>query len=119
MEERQKVETAIQGKQSRPLVAIFLKRPSPFSNRAIIRTNVLTKFHEDWSINLNYLVLRSHVFQRIRTLFKRRDIIKINILTNLEHDADIIGTNFLTKFHGDKGINIAYRVMTMKNVDDT
>ncbi|KAH3707341.1 hypothetical protein DPMN_066743 [Dreissena polymorpha] len=70
----------IQGKLSRLLTLTIFEL-----SRAIIRTNVLTKFHEDWSINVNYQVLRrklppgGHVFQRTRAIFKHRDIIKTYI----------------------------------------
>ncbi|KAH3775646.1 hypothetical protein DPMN_177052 [Dreissena polymorpha] len=60
--------------------------------------NLLTKFHEDWTINVASGVksappLGSHAFQA-----------KISI-----------GTNLLTKFHKDWKINVASRVLTRKN----
>ncbi|KAH3855053.1 hypothetical protein DPMN_097613 [Dreissena polymorpha] len=58
----------------------------------IIETNLLTKFHEDWTIKRkNALPPGGHQIQ------------------------DIIGTNFLTKFHEDRKINVASRVLTRKN----
>ncbi|KAH3852040.1 hypothetical protein DPMN_094533 [Dreissena polymorpha] len=71
----------------------------------IIGMNLLTKFHEDWTINVasrvkNAPPLGSHVFQAKVTIF--------------EHLQDIIGTNLLSKFHGDWKINVAYRVLTRK-----
>ncbi|KAH3824492.1 hypothetical protein DPMN_126329 [Dreissena polymorpha] len=74
----------------------------------IIETNLLTKFHEDWTINVasrvftrkNALPLGSHVFQANVTLF--------------ELIQDIIQTNLLTKFHEDWTINVASRVLTRK-----
>ncbi|KAH3775573.1 hypothetical protein DPMN_176978 [Dreissena polymorpha] len=64
----------------------------------IFGMNLLTKFHEDWTINVASGVksappLGSHAFQA-----------KISI-----------GTNLLTKFHKDWKINVASRVLTRKN----
>ncbi|KAH3831737.1 hypothetical protein DPMN_105006 [Dreissena polymorpha] len=76
-----------------------------------------------------------HVFQRTKTIFKfSRGIITTNIrtkvlkcrraplatyaLTNFQQDEDIIGTIFLTKFHDNQAINVTFRVLTRKNVDD-
>ncbi|KAH3850015.1 hypothetical protein DPMN_092420 [Dreissena polymorpha] len=39
-------------------------------------------------------------------------------LTFFEHDKDITGTTFLTKFHDNQAINSTYRVLPRKNVDD-
>ncbi|KAH3782896.1 hypothetical protein DPMN_160819 [Dreissena polymorpha] len=99
----------------------------------IIGTNLLTKFHEDQKINVASRVLTrknapplaaiseinvasrvknvpahgghetapplgSHVFQAKVTIFK--------LIQN------IIGTNFLSKFHEDRKINVASRVLT-------
>ncbi|KAH3730910.1 hypothetical protein DPMN_056909, partial [Dreissena polymorpha] len=68
--------------------------------------NLLTKFHEDWTINVasrvkNAPPLGSHVFQAKVTIF--------------ELIQDIIGTNLLSKFHEDRKINVASRVLTRKN----
>ncbi|KAH3853341.1 hypothetical protein DPMN_095863 [Dreissena polymorpha] len=60
--------------------------------------NLLTKFHEDWTINV---ASRVHVFQAKVTIFK---LIQ-----------DIIGINLLAKFHEDRKINVASRVLTRKN----
>ncbi|KAH3772746.1 hypothetical protein DPMN_174091 [Dreissena polymorpha] len=72
----------------------------------IIGMNVLTKFHEDRTINVasrvkNAPSLGSHVFQAKATIF--------------EMIQDIIGTNHLSKFHEDWTINVASRVLTRKN----
>ncbi|KAH3859124.1 hypothetical protein DPMN_101839 [Dreissena polymorpha] len=75
----------------------------------IIGTNLVTKFHEDWMINVASIVLTrknvpppvGHVFQPTRTIF--------------ELIQDIIGTNLLTKFHDGPTINVISRVLTMKN----
>ncbi|KAH3844958.1 hypothetical protein DPMN_087225 [Dreissena polymorpha] len=74
----------------------------------IIETNFLTKFHEDWIINVDSTVLTSknapppngHVFKATKTIFK---LIQ-----------DIFGTNLLTKFHDDRKINVTSRVLTRK-----
>ncbi|KAH3714681.1 hypothetical protein DPMN_057371 [Dreissena polymorpha] len=57
---------------------------------APIQTNVLTKFHEDWTINVS-----SRVFTRFFKL-----------------GQDIIWTNILTKFNEDSTINVTSRVLT-------
>ncbi|KAH3866288.1 hypothetical protein DPMN_029348 [Dreissena polymorpha] len=78
----------------------------------INKTNLLTKIHEDWTINVASRVLTSlitknapppggHVFKETKTIFE------------LIHD--IIGTNLLTKFHKDGKINVASRELTRKN----
>ncbi|KAH3706469.1 hypothetical protein DPMN_065855 [Dreissena polymorpha] len=75
-----------------------------------IGTNVLTKFHEDWQINVaNKVSTRQlpphppggHVFQRTITIFK---------LTRA-----IVRTNVLIKFHKDWIINVTSRVLIRKN----
>ncbi|KAH3696288.1 hypothetical protein DPMN_083753 [Dreissena polymorpha] len=60
----------------------------------IVRKNVLTKFHEDWIINVTSRVLTSG------TIF--------------EIFQDIIGTHVLTKFHEDWTINVTSRVLARK-----
>ncbi|KAH3720772.1 hypothetical protein DPMN_063676 [Dreissena polymorpha] len=75
----------------------------------IIGTNLLTKCHDDRTINMasrvltgkNATPLSGHVFSPTRTIF--------------ELIQDIIWTNHLTKFHNNRKINVAYRVLTMKN----
>ncbi|KAH3782977.1 hypothetical protein DPMN_160902 [Dreissena polymorpha] len=61
----------------------------------IIGMKLLTKFHEDQTINVASRVLTSHVFQVNVTIF--------------ELIQDIIKTNLLTKFHDDWTINVASR----------
>ncbi|KAH3773338.1 hypothetical protein DPMN_174697 [Dreissena polymorpha] len=72
--------------------------------------NLLTKCHDDRTINMASRVLTGekmtrplsgHVFPPTRTIF--------------ELIQDIIRTNHLTKFHNNRKINVAYRVLTMKN----
>ncbi|KAH3704900.1 hypothetical protein DPMN_079961 [Dreissena polymorpha] len=72
----------------------------------IIRTNVLTKFYEDWTINISFKEknapsIGSHIFQPTGTI--------------LELIQYIIVTILLTKFHEDQTINVAPRVLTRKN----
>ncbi|KAH3804664.1 hypothetical protein DPMN_132952 [Dreissena polymorpha] len=57
-------------------------------NQHIIKTDIKTKLHEDWALNVT-----STVF---------------------ELDRDIIGTNLLTKFHEDRTMSVASRVFTNK-----
>ncbi|KAH3861769.1 hypothetical protein DPMN_024719 [Dreissena polymorpha] len=72
----------------------------------IIWTNLLTKFHEDRTINVDSLVITmkndppngDHVFQPTGTIF--------------ELVQDIMGTNLVTKFHEDWKIIVASRVLT-------
>ncbi|KAH3861121.1 hypothetical protein DPMN_024049 [Dreissena polymorpha] len=68
----------------------------------IIGMNLLTKFHDDWTINVasrvNVSKNGSHVFQANITIF--------------ELIQDINETNLLTKFHEDWTINVASRVLT-------
>ncbi|KAH3858558.1 hypothetical protein DPMN_101185 [Dreissena polymorpha] len=91
------------------------------------KTNVLTKFHDEWTQIVTSRVFTrktapptgGHVFQRTGTTFElNQRIIKTHILTKLhkdwacnvtstvftsfELDQGIIGTNLLTKFHEDR-----------------
>ncbi|KAH3845537.1 hypothetical protein DPMN_087818 [Dreissena polymorpha] len=126
-------------------------------------TNVLTKFHEDWTKNVTSRVFKclhyihiektapppgGHVFSPIWTIFELiRDINKTNVLTKFHDDwaktvtsrvftrntapppdwasnvtstvftsfelsRGIIWTNVLTKFHEDRIRNVASRVFT-------
>ncbi|KAH3858412.1 hypothetical protein DPMN_101036 [Dreissena polymorpha] len=84
---------------------MFLNQTQPFSNssKISIRPILLTKFHEDWTINVASIVLTrtnapppgGHVFQPTGIVF--------------ELIEDIIEMNFLTKFHEDWTINVASR----------
>ncbi|KAH3874412.1 hypothetical protein DPMN_037655 [Dreissena polymorpha] len=72
----------------------------------IIRTNVLTKFHEDWTINLTSTVktappLGGHVFLPTGIIF---ELVKY-----------FIGTHVPTKFHDDWTKNITSRVLNKEN----
>ncbi|KAH3831802.1 hypothetical protein DPMN_105073 [Dreissena polymorpha] len=66
----------------------------------IIETNLLTKFHEDWTRNVASIVKNApptggHPFK--------------------EKCPDIIGIIILIKFHEDRTINVDPRVLTTKN----
>ncbi|KAH3717389.1 hypothetical protein DPMN_060175 [Dreissena polymorpha] len=101
---------------------VFQRTGTTFElNQHIIKTNILTKLHEDWhdpvsnSIEFHEDRTRNvasrvftrktapptggHVFQRTGTIFELdQHISKTNILTNFKIDRGIIGTNLLTKF---------------------
>ncbi|KAH3802278.1 hypothetical protein DPMN_155951 [Dreissena polymorpha] len=82
--------------------------PTPSGHVYIIRTNLLTKFHDNWTMNVV-----SRVFTRFYYSY-----IKINAPPPCRpcfSTNHIIGTNLLTKFHEDRTINVAYRVLTRKN----
>ncbi|KAH3795513.1 hypothetical protein DPMN_149068 [Dreissena polymorpha] len=68
----------------------------------IIETNVLTKLHDDWTINVASRVLTSHIWKNappsVGHVFKATETI-------FELTRDIIGTHLLTKFHEDRKIN--------------
>ncbi|KAH3785060.1 hypothetical protein DPMN_163143 [Dreissena polymorpha] len=70
----------------------------------IIETNLLTKFHEDWTINVasreKCPAPGGHIFKATKTIF--------------ELIRDTIGTNLLTKFHDDRNINVTSRELTRK-----
>ncbi|KAH3809188.1 hypothetical protein DPMN_137549 [Dreissena polymorpha] len=75
-----------------------------------IGTNLLNKFHEDWTINVasrlftglkNALLSGGHVFKATVTIFQLVQY--------------IIGTNLQNKFHDDLKINVASRVLTRTN----
>ncbi|KAH3768991.1 hypothetical protein DPMN_170236 [Dreissena polymorpha] len=65
-------------------------------------TNLLTKFHEEWTINVasreKCPAPGGHVFKATKTI---SDLIQ-----------DIIGTNLLTMFHYDRQINVTSTVLT-------
>ncbi|KAH3713869.1 hypothetical protein DPMN_073670 [Dreissena polymorpha] len=68
---------------------VFQRSGTTFElNQHIIKTDIKTKLHEDWALNVTS--------------------------TFFELDRDIIGTNFLTKFHKDSTINVASRVFKNK-----
>ncbi|KAH3706903.1 hypothetical protein DPMN_066294 [Dreissena polymorpha] len=73
---------------------------------AIIKTNALTMFHEDLTINVTPRVITrktallpdGHIFQRTRIIFKPNQA--------------IIETNVMTKFREELTINVTSRVLT-------
>ncbi|KAH3832727.1 hypothetical protein DPMN_106021 [Dreissena polymorpha] len=76
---------------------IFQRTKTTFElNQHIIKTNILTKLHEDWARNVT-----STVF------------------TSFKLDRDIIKTNVLTKFHEDWTKNVASRMFTRKSAPPT
>ncbi|KAH3892938.1 hypothetical protein DPMN_017074 [Dreissena polymorpha] len=79
----------------------------------IIGMNLLIKFHEDWTINLASRVLTrfyySHIRKNAPPLGSHVFQAKVTIFKLIQ---DIIGTNLLTKFHEDRNINMASRVLT-------
>ncbi|KAH3846433.1 hypothetical protein DPMN_088734 [Dreissena polymorpha] len=75
----------------------------------IIGTNLLTKFHDDWTINMASRVLtKKNATPPWRPCFSANKTI-------FELIKDIIGTNLVTKFHDDRTINVASRVLIRKN----
>ncbi|KAH3719987.1 hypothetical protein DPMN_062874 [Dreissena polymorpha] len=107
---------------------------------AIIRTNALPKFHEDWRINVTVKsrVLTCEQICTLRPCFStnphfqtqhlKKDL-TINVtsrvftrfifnLTHFEHNTDIIVTISFTTFHDDQTINVACCVLTRQNLDD-
>ncbi|KAH3832145.1 hypothetical protein DPMN_105422 [Dreissena polymorpha] len=66
---------------------------------------LLTKFHADWTINV---ASREKCPAPWQPCFQAK-------VTIFELIQDIIGTNLLRKFHEDRKINVASRVLTRKN----
>ncbi|KAH3857814.1 hypothetical protein DPMN_100429 [Dreissena polymorpha] len=81
------------------------KKKKKAAAQNIIGTNLLTKIHEDWTINVasreKCPAPGGHVFKATKTIF--------------ELIQDIIGKNLLTNFHDDRKINVTSRVLTRKN----
>ncbi|KAH3815248.1 hypothetical protein DPMN_143770 [Dreissena polymorpha] len=90
----------------------------------IIKTNLLTIFHQDWTINVASRVLTrknaptpgGHVFQPTGIIFELVQYIGMNLLTKKNAlplgshvFQDISGTNLLSKFHEDRKINVTSR----------
>ncbi|KAH3874291.1 hypothetical protein DPMN_037533 [Dreissena polymorpha] len=91
----------------------------------IIETNLLTKFHEDWTINVASRVLRREnapplISFGTNLLTKFHDDRKINVTSIVLTKKNappprwpyIIGINLLTEFHEDRTINVSSRVLT-------
>ncbi|KAH3786096.1 hypothetical protein DPMN_164197 [Dreissena polymorpha] len=118
-------------KMPRPLVAMFFEQPKQFSNlsktinvasrvknapppgghlvKNIIGMNLLTKFHEDRTINVDSRLLTSHIKKNAPPL-DSHDFQANNTIFELVQD--IIKTNLLTTFHEDWTINVVSRVIT-------
>ncbi|KAH3725642.1 hypothetical protein DPMN_051491 [Dreissena polymorpha] len=79
----------------------------------IIWTNLLTKFHEDPTIKFASTVLTRQIFM----IYNGRQTIDKILYAHKDchHGQNIIGSNLLTKFHEDRKINVASRVLTRKN----
>ena len=75
--------------------------------------NLLTKFHEDRTVNVASRVLTRFYYSRIRINAPPlgSHVFEANIII-FELIQDIIETNLLTKFHEDWTINVASRVLT-------
>ncbi|KAH3863888.1 hypothetical protein DPMN_026894 [Dreissena polymorpha] len=108
-----------------------------------IETNLLTKCHEDWTINVasreKYPAPGGHVFKATKTIFELiQDIIRKNLLTKFHDDREInvtstvltrkiapppwwpyiTGMNILTEYHEDQTINVASRVKNAPPLGD-
>ncbi|KAH3807803.1 hypothetical protein DPMN_136151 [Dreissena polymorpha] len=85
----------------------------------IIGMNLLTKFHEDWTINVAFRVQISHVFQAKTINLASRVLTSGHVFkatkTIFKLIQDIIGTNLLTKFHDDRKINVTSGVFKKKH----
>ena len=87
---------------------VFQRTGTTFElNQHIIKTNILTKLHEDWAWNVT-----STVFTRFFFFFWPSDLVFDPAWPSFELDRGIIGTNLLTKFHEDRTRNVASRVFT-------
>ncbi|KAH3774502.1 hypothetical protein DPMN_175884 [Dreissena polymorpha] len=94
----------------------------------IIRTNILTNFNKDWTINVTFRVKNAlppdaH-FHQEQTINMASRVLKTgfyysNIYPYIKEKCPapsrpyIIGTNLLTKFHDVWTINVATRVLTI------
>ncbi|KAH3753915.1 hypothetical protein DPMN_188567 [Dreissena polymorpha] len=76
----------------------------------IIGINLLTKFHEDWAINVVSRVLTRFYYSHIRKNAPPlgSHVFQANV-SIFELIQDIIKTNLLIKFHEDWTINVASR----------
>ncbi|KAH3725724.1 hypothetical protein DPMN_051573 [Dreissena polymorpha] len=83
--------------------------------RDIIGTNLLTKFHDDRTIYVASRVLAWFYYSYIRKNVTTPWIVYKSTKTIFELIQDIIGKILLTKFHEDRKINVASRVLTRKN----
>ena len=99
----------------RPLAAMFFNQPASFFKhfQDIIEMNLLTKFHEDRTVNVASRVLTRFYYSHIRknALPLGSHVFQANVII-FELIQDIIETNLLTKFHEDWTINVASRELT-------
>ena len=77
-------------------------------NQDIIKTNILTKLHEDWAWNVTSTVFTRFFF------FWPSDLVSDPAQPSFDLGRDFIGTKLLTKFHEDGTRNVASRVFTSK-----
>ncbi|KAH3718930.1 hypothetical protein DPMN_061756 [Dreissena polymorpha] len=121
--------------QAKNVTSIVNTAPPPLA-RDIYKTNLFTKFHDDWAKNVTS---RVHVIQLTGTIFKvNSHINETNVLTKFHENwvknvtsrvftlftrktaqptasqPYFIGTKLLTKFHRDQTKNVASRVFTNK-----
>ncbi|KAH3877419.1 hypothetical protein DPMN_001285 [Dreissena polymorpha] len=75
--------------------------------------NLMTKFHEDRTVNVASKVLEINVASREKCPVPGGHVFNAT-KTIFELIQDIIGTNLLTKFHDDRKINVTPRVLTRK-----
>ncbi|KAH3748688.1 hypothetical protein DPMN_183137 [Dreissena polymorpha] len=87
------------GQQMWPLRVLTRKNARPPD---IIGTNLLTKFHEDRTVNFYYSHIRKYA-PPLGSHFFQANIIIFELI------QDIIETNLLTEFHEDWTINVASR----------
>ncbi|KAH3693969.1 hypothetical protein DPMN_081408 [Dreissena polymorpha] len=84
--------------------------------RDIIKTNLLTKFRDDRTINVASRVLTRNnattAWRPLDNLYPCKDKATETIFELVQ---DIIGTHILTKFYEDRKINVTSRVLTRKN----
>ncbi|KAH3738994.1 hypothetical protein DPMN_045638 [Dreissena polymorpha] len=107
--------------------SVFTRKTAPPTgtifklNQGIIGTNLLTKFHEDRTRNVTSRVFTNQMLTDGKTDGRRTKTDpksspeQLATKTIFKLIQDIIGTNLLTKFHDDRKINVASRVLTMKN----
>ncbi|KAH3891512.1 hypothetical protein DPMN_015616 [Dreissena polymorpha] len=87
-----------------------------FQAQNIIGTNLLTKFHEDRTVNMASRVLTRFYYSHIRKNVPPlgSNVFQANIIM-FKLIQNIIETKFLTKFHDDRKINVTSKVLTRKN----
>ncbi|KAH3871933.1 hypothetical protein DPMN_035148 [Dreissena polymorpha] len=82
------------------------------ASRVLTRNNALHLFHDDWKINVTSRVKNAPPPKNAPPLGSHFFQAKVTIFKPIQ---DIIGTNLLTKCHEDQKINEASRVLTRKN----